>query len=94
MKKPEKIRKVLREFKEGDLKSSSGQKVTNRKQAVAIALSEASRMRGRAGKASEPKAMGCGKECRQGQVRCVPLCLCECLGIKGVQEEGWHLAWT
>ena len=44
MKKPDKIRKVLREFKEGDLKSSSGQKVTNRKQAVAIALSEASRM--------------------------------------------------
>ena len=35
-----KIKVVMREFKEGDLRSSSGQKVTNRKQAVAIALSE------------------------------------------------------
>lgn len=31
----------MHEFKEGDLKSSSGQKVTNEKQAIAIALSEA-----------------------------------------------------
>lgn len=45
MKKPDKIRKVMREFKEGSLKSSSGQKVKNPKQAVAIALSEASRMK-------------------------------------------------
>ena len=36
-----KIHKVMSEFKEGDLKSSSGAKVKNRKQAVAIALSEA-----------------------------------------------------
>ncbi len=36
-----KVRKVLREFKGGKLKSSSGQKVTKRKQAIAIALSEA-----------------------------------------------------
>jgi hypothetical protein len=36
-----KIEKVMHEFKEGTLKSSSGQKVTNRKQAVAVALSEA-----------------------------------------------------
>jgi hypothetical protein len=36
-----KVGKVMGEFKEGKLKSSSGQKVTNRKQAVAIALSEA-----------------------------------------------------
>lgn len=35
-----KIRKVLREFKKGKLKSSSGKKVTKRKQAIAIALSE------------------------------------------------------
>ena len=34
-----KIRKVMREFKSGKLKSSSGDKVTNPKQAVAIALS-------------------------------------------------------
>lgn len=45
MKKPEKVQKVMREFKEGSLKSSSGQKVKNPKQAIAIALSEASRMR-------------------------------------------------
>jgi hypothetical protein len=45
VKKEEKVRKVLGEFKEGSLKSSSGQKVKNPKQAVAIALSEASRMK-------------------------------------------------
>jgi hypothetical protein len=36
-----KIAKVLDEYKHGSLKSSSGRKVTKRKQAVAIALSEA-----------------------------------------------------
>lgn len=36
-----KVHKVMREFKEGKLKSSSGDKVTDRKQAVAIGLSEA-----------------------------------------------------
>lgn len=36
-----KISKVYREFKAGTLKSSSGQPVTNPKQALAIALSEA-----------------------------------------------------
>jgi hypothetical protein len=36
-----KIHKVMEEHKEGKLKSSSGKKVTSRKQAVAIALSEA-----------------------------------------------------
>jgi Family of unknown function (DUF6496) len=36
-----KIGKVMSEFKHGSLKSSSGEKVKNRKQAVAIALSEA-----------------------------------------------------
>lgn len=35
-----KVRKVLREFKEGSLKSSSGSKVSSRKQAIAIAMSE------------------------------------------------------
>ena len=35
-----KVRKVMREYKAGTLKSSSGQKVTSRKQAVAIAMSE------------------------------------------------------
>jgi hypothetical protein len=36
-----KMKKVMLEFKEGDLKSSSGEKVRSRKQAVAIGLSEA-----------------------------------------------------
>lgn len=39
--RPGKVKKVLHEFKEGTLKSSSGAKVTARKQAVAIAMSEA-----------------------------------------------------
>ncbi len=37
----EKIGEVMHEFKEGNLKSSSGKKVTNRKQAIAIGISEA-----------------------------------------------------
>ena len=36
-----KVHKVMHEFKEGTLKSSSGQKIKSRKQAVAVALSEA-----------------------------------------------------
>lgn len=36
-----KIHKVMKEKKEGTLKSGSGKKVTSPKQAVAIALSEA-----------------------------------------------------
>lgn len=43
--RPGKVKKVLHEFKVGTLKSSSGQPVTKRKQAVAIALSEARRPR-------------------------------------------------
>jgi hypothetical protein len=40
-KKSSKVAKVMEEFKEGKLKSGSGKKATNRKQAVAIGLSEA-----------------------------------------------------
>ena len=36
-----KVHKVMKEHKEGKLKSGSGKKVASRKQAVAIALSEA-----------------------------------------------------
>ncbi len=36
-----KVHKVMKEHKESTLKSGSGKKVTSRKQAVAIALSEA-----------------------------------------------------
>ena len=37
--------KVLSEFKQGTLRSSSGQKVAGRKQAIAIALSESGESR-------------------------------------------------
>ncbi|MBW7676222.1 DUF6496 domain-containing protein [Chryseobacterium chendengshani] len=37
----EKVGKVMKEFKDGKLKSSSGKKVTDKKQAVAIGISEA-----------------------------------------------------
>ena len=36
-----KVEKVMHEFKEGTLRSGSGGKVTNPKQAIAIGLSEA-----------------------------------------------------
>jgi hypothetical protein len=36
-----KVKKVMREFKQGSLKSGAKNKVSSRKQAVAIALSEA-----------------------------------------------------
>ncbi|HVT91231.1 MAG TPA: DUF6496 domain-containing protein [Bryobacteraceae bacterium] len=36
-----KVHKVMKEYKEGKLKSGSGKKVTSRKQAVAIGLNEA-----------------------------------------------------
>lgn len=36
----DKVKKVMGEFKDGKLNSSSGDKVTNPKQAIAIALSE------------------------------------------------------
>ncbi len=36
-----KVEKVMHEFKEGKLKSGSGDKVKSRKQAIAIGLSEA-----------------------------------------------------
>jgi hypothetical protein len=42
-----KVHKVMSEMKEGKLKSSSGKKVTSRKQAVAIGLSEARKAGGK-----------------------------------------------
>ena len=39
--KQAKIAKVMREFKAGTLKSSSGEKITDRRRAIAIAMSEA-----------------------------------------------------
>ena len=45
-----KVATVMREFSKGKLKSSSGQKVTNRKMAQAIALSEAGMSKKKKGK--------------------------------------------
>lgn len=54
----DKVQKVMREFKRGDLKSSSGSKVTNPKQAIAIGLSEAGLSRkAKGGEMKESKAM-------------------------------------
>jgi hypothetical protein len=51
-----KIHKVMHEFKAGTLKSGSGKKVKSRKQAVAVALSEA-----RSSGARIPKKKSSGK---------------------------------
>lgn len=56
-KKQAKVGKVMREFKEGKLKSSSGQKVTNPKQAIAIGLSEAGLSKKKEGGEVESKKM-------------------------------------
>lgn len=45
MKKDGKVAYVMKEFGRGELKSSSGNKVTNPKQALAIGYSEAQRAR-------------------------------------------------
>ena len=44
-KKDKKIEKVMGEFKDKSLKSSSGKKVTDRNQAMAIAFSEAKKLK-------------------------------------------------
>ncbi len=56
----EKVRKVMHEFKAGTLRSSSGQKVTKRDQAVAIAMSEARRGEARRGRKGRKKKGGKG----------------------------------
>ena len=43
----QKVKKVMRERKRGTLRSGSGKKVTSRKQAIAIGLSEARRAGGK-----------------------------------------------
>ena len=54
----DKVQKVMKEFKRGDLKSSSGSKVTNPKQAIAIGLSEAGlSKKAKGGEMKESKAM-------------------------------------
>jgi Family of unknown function (DUF6496) len=54
----QKVAKVMQERKEGTLRSSSGDKVTSRKQAIAIGLSEARRA---GGKVPKQKAKGKAK---------------------------------
>jgi hypothetical protein len=49
-KSDKKVHKVMTEFKEHKLKSSSGKKVKSRKQAIAIALSEKERIGKKRGK--------------------------------------------
>lgn len=53
-----KVEQVMHEFKTGKLKSSSGDKVSNPKQAIAIALSEqeSARKKRKSGLMSEAKA--------------------------------------
>jgi hypothetical protein len=41
----DKVHKVMREYKAGKLESSSGDKVASREQAVAIAMSEADKLK-------------------------------------------------
>jgi hypothetical protein len=48
--KQRKVETVMHEFKSGDLHSSSGQTVTNPKQAVAIALESSGQSRRKKGK--------------------------------------------
>jgi len=56
-----KVEKVMHEYKEGSLKSGSGKKITNRKQAVAVALSEA-----RKSGARIPKKKSSSKSSKKG----------------------------
>ncbi len=51
----EKVGEVMHEMKEGKLKTGTGKKVTNPKQAIAIALSEAREEGGKAPKKANSK---------------------------------------
>lgn len=52
----DKVQKVMHEYKSGTLKSSAGDKVTSRKQAIAIGLSEQRAARKKGGMMKEYKA--------------------------------------
>jgi hypothetical protein len=51
----DKVKKAMHERKEGTLKSGSGKKVTSKKQAIAIGLSEARKEGGKAPKKKSSK---------------------------------------
>ena len=51
----QKVHKSMHELKEGKLKSGSGKKVTSKKQAIAIGLSEARKAGGKVPKKSSSK---------------------------------------
>ena len=89
MKKEEKVRKVLGEFREGSLKSSSGQKVKNPKQAVAIALSEASRMaEGGRVKPQNPKLWASAKSAARAKFDVYPSAYANAWASKEYKKKG------
>ena len=65
----EKVGVVMKEFKEGELKSGSGEKVTDPKQAIAIALSEAEKVKDEdiPEKQDEPEKAGDDKALIKGE---------------------------
>ena len=89
MKKQEKVQSVMREFKEGSLKSSSGQKVKNPKQAVAIALSEASRMsEGGQVKPKNPKLWAASKSAAKAKFDVYPSAYANAWASKEYKKKG------
>ena len=60
MKDGGKVAKVMREFKEGKLETSYGEKVTDEKQAIAIALSEQRRYEGKKALGGKVNCENCG----------------------------------
>jgi hypothetical protein len=63
-----KVARVMHEFKEGDLKSGSGQKVRDPKQAIAIGLSEAGISRNQTRSGGEQTLAELYKEARRRDI--------------------------
>ncbi|HMK05137.1 MAG TPA: DUF6496 domain-containing protein [Ferruginibacter sp.] len=61
----EKIEKVMHEKKKGTLRSGSGKKVTSRKQAIAIGISEARKAGAKVPKKSASKKSAPGKTAKK-----------------------------
>ena len=59
----EKVEKAMHERKRGALKSGSGKKVTSKKQAIAIGLSQARRAGGKVPKKKSSSRKSSGKKC-------------------------------